>query len=85
MELPQVNVLSKVDLVEKFGKLAFNLEYYTEVLNLSYLLDDLDEDPFLSKFKKLNKAMIGLVEDYSLVTFHPLNINVRTLTRCVYF
>ena len=29
--LPHVNLLSKVDLVEKFGRLQFGLDYYTEV------------------------------------------------------
>ena len=41
MELPHVNVLSKADLIEKYGKLAFNLDFYTEVLDLSYLLEQL--------------------------------------------
>ena len=39
IELPHVNVLSKADLVEKHGKLAFNLDFYTEVLDLEYLLE----------------------------------------------
>ena len=39
IELPHVNILSKADLIEKFGKLAFNLDFYTEVLDLSYILD----------------------------------------------
>ncbi len=30
----QVNVLSKVDLVEKYGKLHFNIDFYTDVLDL---------------------------------------------------
>ncbi len=34
MELPQVNVLSKVDLIEKYGRLHFNVDFYTEVLDL---------------------------------------------------
>ena len=32
LELPHINVLSKIDLVESQGDLAFNLEYYSEVL-----------------------------------------------------
>jgi hypothetical protein len=40
IELPHVNVLSKCDLIEKFGKLSFNLDFYTEVLDLHYLLDE---------------------------------------------
>ncbi|XP_041463558.1 GPN-loop GTPase 2-like [Lytechinus variegatus] len=74
MELPHVNLLSKIDLVEQYGRLPFNLDYFTEVLDLGYLLSHLEEDPFLKKFKKLNEALIGLVEDYSLVSFIPLNI-----------
>lgn len=55
---------------------AFNLDYYTEVLDLSYLLEHLSDDPFFKKYKKLNEALIGVVEDYSLVSFVPLNIQV---------
>jgi hypothetical protein len=39
VEQPHVNVLSKVDLIEKYGKLPFNLDFFTEVLDLSYLLE----------------------------------------------
>lgn len=31
LELPHINVLSKMDLIEAYGELAFNLDYYTEV------------------------------------------------------
>ncbi len=31
LELPHVNVLSKADLVEAYGELHFDLDYYTEV------------------------------------------------------
>lgn len=37
VELPQVNVLSKVDLVESCGRLHFGLDFYTDVLDLSFL------------------------------------------------
>ncbi|XP_059161678.1 GPN-loop GTPase 2-like isoform X2 [Physella acuta] len=74
LSLPHVNVLSKVDLIEKHGKLAFNPDYYTDVLDLHYLLDHLQDDPLLHKYKKLNEALVGIVEDYSLVTFVPLSV-----------
>ena len=32
LETPHVNVLSKVDLMDKYGELDFNLEYYTDVM-----------------------------------------------------
>jgi hypothetical protein len=42
LELPHINVLSKIDLMEAYGKLAFNLDFYTEVQDLNYLLDHLN-------------------------------------------
>ncbi|XP_041068637.1 GPN-loop GTPase 2 [Carcharodon carcharias] len=74
VELPHVNILSKIDLIEQFGKLAFNLDYYTEVLDLSYLLDHLAKDPFFKNFRRLNKKLVEVIEDYSLVSFIPLNV-----------
>lgn len=55
---------------------AFNLDYYTEVLDLSYLLDHLASDPFFSHYRQLNEKLVQLIEDYSLVSFIPLNIQV---------
>lgn len=46
VELPHVNVLSKADLIEHYGKLAFNLDFYTEVMDLQYLLDQLQVSLF---------------------------------------
>ncbi|XP_023936766.1 GPN-loop GTPase 2 [Bicyclus anynana] len=68
--LPHVNLLTKIDLLKKHvDKLQFGIDFYTEVLDLNYLLETLDEDRFTSKYAKLNKALISIVEDYSLVTF----------------
>lgn len=55
-------------------KLDFGLDFYTDVLDLEYLLELLDDGPFTKKYKKLNAALVGLVEDYSLVSFVPLNV-----------
>lgn len=74
IELPHVNVLSKCDLIEKFGKLSFNLDFYTEVLDLHYLLDEFKDNPDLKKYKKLNSALIDIIEEYSLVSFVPLHV-----------
>jgi hypothetical protein len=79
--LPHVNVLSKVDLAEKYGKLEFGLDFYTEVLDLSYLLDTFPDDPFARKYAKLNEALVGVVQDYSLVSFHPLDVQKAHLMR----
>lgn len=77
IELPHVNVLSKADLIEKYGRLPFNLDFFTEVLDLSYLMDQFSEDPFFKKYRKLNEAMVGIITDYSLVTFIALHAEDR--------
>jgi len=74
MELPHVNVLSKMDLLAGFGELDFNLSYYTEVQDLSYLADTLDADPRNAKYKSLNRAICELVEDFGLVGFETLAV-----------
>ncbi|XP_054715050.1 GPN-loop GTPase 2-like [Uloborus diversus] len=74
MEMPHLNVLSKADLIEKNGKLHFNLDFYTEVLDLSELVDLLSDDPFLSRYKKLNAALKDVIENYSMVSFHVMTI-----------
>ncbi|GAM25637.1 hypothetical protein SAMD00019534_088120 [Acytostelium subglobosum LB1] len=74
IEMPHINVLSKIDLIETNGPLDFSLEYYSEVMDLSYLNKFLDSDVRHPRYAALNKAIAGLVEDFSLVSFHPLNV-----------
>ncbi|XP_069137853.1 GPN-loop GTPase 2-like [Argopecten irradians] len=77
LELPHVNVLSKCDLIESYGKLSFNLDFYTEVLDLSYLLEQFKEDEQFNKYKKLNAALVDIIEEYSLVSFSTLNVQEK--------
>lgn len=74
LDLPHINVLTKIDKLSSYEPLLFNLDYYTEVQNLSYLLPALVKElPRLSsKFEGLNKAIIELVEEFSLVSFETL-------------
>ncbi|CAH8271860.1 unnamed protein product [Arabidopsis lyrata] len=74
MELPHVNVLSKIDLIGSYGKLAFNLDFYTDVQDLSYLEHHLSQDPRAAKYRKLTKELCSVIEDYSLVNFTTLDI-----------
>ncbi|WWC69518.1 uncharacterized protein I206_103460 [Kwoniella pini CBS 10737] len=87
MEMPHVNVLSKIDLLSTYGELPFDLSYYTEVQDLSYLLAKLDSEPRAAKFGKLNKAMVELVDDFGLVGFETLAVedksSMMTLVRLV--
>lgn len=75
---------------------AFNLDFYTDVLDLRYLLDRLDEqnddieedgnaaaldlpvtrvpNALQERFRRMNEALIDVIEDFSLVSFLPLQI-----------
>ncbi|KAL8231231.1 hypothetical protein R6Q57_001009 [Mikania cordata] len=87
MELPHINVFSKIDLIESYGKLPFNLEFYTDVEDLSYLQHHLDQDPRSSKYRKLTKELCEVVEDFGLVNFTTLAIqdkeSVTNLVRLI--
>lgn len=74
LALPHVNVLSKVDKIESYGKTRFNLDFYCEVMDLKYLLDTELESPFFEKYRKLSMALAEVIEGYGLVSFVPLNI-----------
>lgn len=77
LDLPHINVLTKIDNLSNYPPLPFNLDFYTEVQDLSYLLPHLEaESPRLThnKFASLNKAIIELVEDFGLVGFHTLAV-----------
>ncbi len=77
MDLPHLNVLTKIDKLSTYDPLPFNLDFYTEVQDLSYLLPHLEEEsPNMSgsKFEGLNKAIVQLVEDFGLVGFETLAV-----------
>eukprot|EP00891_Asterochloris_glomerata_P002985 jgi/Astpho2/2985/e_gw1.00051.152.1_t len=74
LELPHVNVLSKIDLIEQYGQLDFNLDFYTEVQDLSHLVQAMDEDVFGKRFCKLSQGLAEVVGDYGLLSFQPLAI-----------
>lgn len=72
LELPHINVLSKVDLIQQYGDLDFNLDFYTEVQDLSYLESTLSS--VSPRFKALNMVICSLIEDYGLVGFETLAV-----------
>ncbi|KAK0179416.1 hypothetical protein PV327_005171 [Microctonus hyperodae] len=71
LELPHLNILSKLDLLSKSSKK--HLDKYLEPDPYS-LLNDMENDPWNEKYEKLTQALGRLIEDYSLVRFLPLNI-----------
>lgn len=73
--LPHINLLTKIDLLKKhMDKLQFGIDFYTDVLDLNYLIDSLDSDAFTNKYKKLNSAFVSIIEDYSLVSFQLVDM-----------
>ncbi|KAJ6096416.1 hypothetical protein N7486_007162 [Penicillium sp. IBT 16267x] len=77
LDLPHLNVLTKIDNLSNYNDLPFNLDFYTEVQDLSYLLPHLEaENSRLtnSKFSALNEAIISLVEEFGLVSFETLAV-----------
>ncbi len=77
MDLPHINVLTKIDKVASYDPLPFNLDFYTEVQDLGYLQPYLEEEsPVLrsEKFGRLNEAIAHLVENFALVRFEVLAV-----------
>lgn len=77
MDMPHINVLTKIDKVASYDNLPFNLEYYTDVDDLSYLIPYLEEEsPAMrnEKFSRLNEAVSNMIESYSLVRFEVLAV-----------
>ena len=42
LELPSVNVLSKIDLITKYGDVDYDLDYYTELPEMTRMLFGVD-------------------------------------------
>lgn len=77
MDLPHINVLTKIDKISSYDPLPFNLDFYTEVQDLSYLMPSLEaESPVLrsEKFARLNRAIADLIERFGLVSFEVLAV-----------
>ncbi|KAG0653088.1 ATP-binding domain 1 family member B [Hyphodiscus hymeniophilus] len=77
MDLPHLNVLTKIDKLSDYGPLPFNLDFYTDVQDLSYLLPHLESESSVmrgSKFEGLNTAIVDLVESFGLVGFETLAV-----------
>jgi hypothetical protein len=77
MDLPHLNVLTKIDKLSTYEPLPFNLDFYTEVQDLTYLLPHLEAESSImrgSKFEGLNKAIVELVESFGLVGFETLAV-----------
>lgn len=77
LDLPHVNVISKIDLVSNYGDLPFNLQYYTEVQDLGYLNPYIEQESnsvLGKRYSRLTEMIAELVEDFNLVSFEVLAV-----------
>jgi GTPase SAR1 family protein len=78
LELPHVNVLSKIDLVENAeGDLPLDLDVFTEMADIGEILAVLNDGEGSARFRRLNAALCELVDDFGLVSYHVLNIQSK--------
>ncbi|KYQ92383.1 GPN-loop GTPase 3 [Tieghemostelium lacteum] len=71
LEVPHVNVLTKIDVLKKTGSFK-DIEKFLD-LEVQTLVDDLNQETD-NRFHRLNSAIGSLLEDYNLVGFLPLDI-----------
>jgi len=87
LELPHINVLSKVDLLRE-DDMDFPLDFYTDMYNPSLLLDKLKTAHSGSaagdKYRRLNEALVDLVESQNLVCFSTLDVQDPDSMRNIY-
>lgn len=70
LEIPQMNVMTKMDLLSKKAKKE--IEKYLDPDTYS-LIEDSTGALTSSKFKKLTETICGLIDDYSMVRFLPFD------------
>lgn len=72
LEIPHLNVMSKVDLIDKADK--DDLHKYLEP-DIDLVNEDKETSMYRKKFHRLNRALARVIQDYSLVKFHPLDVS----------
>ncbi|XP_038899925.1 GPN-loop GTPase 3 isoform X3 [Benincasa hispida] len=77
LELPHINILSKMDLVTNKKDIEDFLNPEPQVL-----LSELNQR-MAPQFSKLNKALIELVDEYNMVSFVPLDLRKESSIRYV--
>ena len=79
MDLPHLNVLTKIDNLASHPPLPLSLSFYTEARSLDHLLPYLEREQGGSKkFTALNEAIVELVDEFGLVGFETLAVEDRS-------
>ena len=88
LELPQVNFISKCDLIKQLKashQFELPMEFYknpNDEVQLKYYFEDLKMN---KKFKSLNEKIAEFISDYALVSFSLLDLsNIRHINRAAY-
>ncbi|OLY82464.1 GPN-loop GTPase 3 [Smittium mucronatum] len=71
LEIPQINVMTKMDLVTP--EIKKNLDRYFDP-DKDLLLNEANEQ-MPAKFLSLNKAISSIIDEFSMVSFIPLDIS----------
>jgi GTPase SAR1 family protein len=80
--LPHVNVLSKVDMLERYGELEFHSSYYVHPTDLHALAEAIGER-MLPKYRRMTAGLCEVLEDFGLVgQFAPVAVEDRESMVC---
>lgn len=89
LEIPHINVMSKVDLLDKSAKRRMHRFLDPDSFTLGNLEDDDNCDslphPLRHRFMKLTTALAQVVDDFSLVRFLPLDVSDESSIEEVYY
>jgi hypothetical protein len=64
LEMPFINVISKIDLIKTLGRPDMNLFFYSNLAGLEHMFffDNDEDNPFNKKFGKLTKNLSEVIE-----------------------
>lgn len=75
IELPHINVLSKIDRLSEFYKdMKYGLEFFTDVGQLARLVSEEDER-CNEKMARISKKLAEVIEDFGLVGYQVVAVN----------
>lgn len=71
LEVPHINVISKMDLIDSSASEAIEKYLYTDPIILCNWIQK-ESKP---EFYRLNEAIVQLIDEYNMVSFIPCNVN----------
>lgn len=76
LEMPFINVISKIDLLRNFGRPDMHLTFYGNLAGLEHMFyfDKNSDNEFERKYGKLTSSLSQVIENYGLVGYSLLDI-----------